>query len=305
MMYPIRSLAILIAGLFSAGCATQETLTKQTEPLSIQIERLDSVARMSDAAGQARYEAIGREIDNVKEVLKSVIERLGMNESELDKLAKAAQAAAVQAAESQAKLAERATQSELRLDELASDTKAVAKQSKEETARLLARANQAEARVDELASNQQYRLAKTEEQLAGLSAAVKEAIALAAQENIRINGKEAFSVLLTDDKTLYPINSPELGAQDIAKLTEMVGRLAGLDQDYHLEIQGHTDNIGTEDYNYELAKARAEVVKRYLHEQKGIRLSQMSVISYGANQPLDRSSNKNRRILIRTLVLKK
>ncbi len=336
MNFPIRKLAILIPILFSAGCATQEALTKQTEPLSAQLERLDSATRMSDATGQARFDAIGREIDTIKEVLKTVVERLGVNEAELGKLTKAMQAAAELAAESQIKLAERVSQSEMRLDELATESRgfvsqaeddlaklgervtqsemrldelkteagAVAERSEEEVARLLARASQAEARVDELASNQQNRLSETEEQLAGLSASVKEAMALAAQENIRINGKEAFTVTLTEDKTLYPINSPELGGQDIAKLTDMVGRLTALDQDYHIEIQGHTDNTGTEDYNYELAKARAEVVKRYLHEQKGLRLSQMSVISFGANQPLDRTSNKNRRIHLRVLVLK-
>lgn len=137
-----------------------------------------------------------------------------------------------------------------------------------------------------------------------LAAAVKDALALASQENIRINGKEAFSVLLTEDKTLYPINSPELGSQDVAKLDDLVGRLAKLDQDYHLEIQGHTDNIGTEDYNYELGKARADVVKRFLHEKRAISLSRMSVISFGAGSPADRNSSHNRRIAIRVLVLK-
>lgn len=137
-----------------------------------------------------------------------------------------------------------------------------------------------------------------------LSNSVKEALVLANQENIRINGKEAFTVSLTEDKTLYPINSPELGTQDAGKLDELVARLAKLDQDYHLEIQGHTDNIGTDDYNYELGKARADVVKRYLHDKKGILLSRMSVISFGATSPVDRSSNRNRRILIRVLVLK-
>ncbi len=149
------------------------------------------------------------------------------------------------------------------------------------------------------------RLTQAEQRLDGLSASVKEALALATQENIRINGKEAFTVSLTEDKTLYPINSPELGSQDAGKLDDLVGRLAKMDQEYHLEIQGHTDNIGTDDYNYELGKARADVVKRYLHEKKGVSLSRMSVISFGAANPVDRNSNHNRRILIRVLVLDK
>ena len=103
---------------------------------------------------------------------------------------------------------------------------------------------------------------------------------------------------------MYPLNSPELGLQDTAKLDDLAGRLAKLEQEYHLEIQGHTDDIGSEDYKYNLGKARADVVKRYLSEKKGISINQMSVISYGADKPLNPAGNNNRRIFIRVLVLK-
>jgi len=80
--------------------------------------------------------------------------------------------------------------------------------------------------------------------------------------------------------------------------------LTKLDQEYHLDIQGHTANNSTDDNNYSLGKARAEVVKRYLHEKLGISINRMSTISYGANKPLNDSNGQNRRIFIRVLVLK-
>jgi outer membrane protein OmpA-like peptidoglycan-associated protein len=147
------------------------------------------------------------------------------------------------------------------------------------------------------------RLRAAEDKLNTLSGLVHEALALAAKELFLANGKEAFSVMLTDDKVLYPQNDPNLDPRDVAKLSELAGKLAKLDQEYHLDIQGHTANTSTDDNNYSLGKARAEVVKRHLHEKQGISLSRMSTLSYGANKPLD-SGSGNRRIFIRVLVLK-
>lgn len=147
------------------------------------------------------------------------------------------------------------------------------------------------------------RLRAAEDKLNTLSGLVHEALALAAKELFLANGKEAFSVMLTDDKVLYPQNDPNLDPRDVAKLSDLAGKLAKLDQEYHLDIQGHTANTSTDDNNYSLGKARAEVVKRHLHEKQGISLSRMSTLSYGANKPLD-SGSGNRRIFIRVLVLK-
>ncbi len=149
----------------------------------------------------------------------------------------------------------------------------------------------------------EQRLRQAEAKLDTLSGLVQEALALAAKELFLANGREAFSVMLTDDKVLYPQNDPNLDLRDVAKLSDLAGKLAKLDQEYHLDIQGHTANTSTDDNNYSLGKARAEVVKRHLHEKQGISLSRMSTLSYGANKPLDNGSS-NRRIFIRVLVLK-
>jgi OOP family OmpA-OmpF porin len=146
------------------------------------------------------------------------------------------------------------------------------------------------------------RVATLERQVGVLSAQMKEALALANQEKIRQGGKEAFVVQLAEDRMLYPINRAQPAGPDMTKLDDLVQRLAGLGQDYHIEVQGHAENIGPDDYNYALAKARAEAVVRYLHEKKGIPLNWMSVISYGAGQPIDRYGQNNRRIVIRVLV---
>lgn len=160
-----------------------------------------------------------------------------------------------------------------------------------------------ETRMDKLADTLPQRVTQLELRLDELAQQVQGAVEMAAQHDIRRNGKVAFSIVLTEDRTMYPINLQFLGPRDRAQLDDLVKRVKEMGKDYHLEIQGHTDNTSVDDYNYLLGKARAEVVKRYLHEHGGIPLGWMSVISYGATQPLDSRSMGNRRIVIQTLVL--
>ena len=108
-------------------------------------------------------------------------------------------------------------------------------------------------------------------------------------------------VTLTDDKTLFPINSPTLGEKDMAQLDALAARVKAMGTWFHLQIQGHTDGFGSEDYNYELGRARAEVVKAYLNEKGGIPLLRMSVISYGASEAASYAGKSNRRIVVHVL----
>lgn len=53
----------------------------------------------------------------------------------------------------------------------------------------------------------------------------------------------------------------------------------------HVELAGHTDNIGFETYNLKLSKERAEVVRRALVE-KGIDEGRLTAQGYGSTQPV-------------------
>ena len=54
--------------------------------------------------------------------------------------------------------------------------------------------------------------------------------------------------------------------------------------DTDIEIQGHTDNVGTDDYNESLSKRRAGSVESYLIS-KGIANSRMKIVGYGESAP--------------------
>lgn len=271
----LAGMAILPLALV-AGCATQQEVSEQTGPIHQQLaameQAIQSAATTANAArdlalaNEARDAAQTRQLESLLAELRALQDR-------------------------QAAQAERLSQSEQRLGGLAGQ--AVGLQEKAavtaaHAAGLGERMTQAEMRLDELATQ------------------VREALAASSQDYIRLHGKVASTAVLTEDKTLYPINSPELGSGDRAKLDELAARLKAKEEDdYHLDIQGHTDNLGTDDYNYLLGKARAEVVKRYLHERGGIPLSRMSVISYGATRPAGATGLANRRIVVNVLVLEK
>jgi peptidoglycan-associated lipoprotein len=73
----------------------------------------------------------------------------------------------------------------------------------------------------------------------------------------------------------------------------------------NVQIEGHTDERGTNEYNYALGSRRAEAVRDYL-QSLGVDAGRMTTISYGEDLPLDPASNetawaKNRRAHIRIL----
>jgi outer membrane protein OmpA-like peptidoglycan-associated protein len=61
-------------------------------------------------------------------------------------------------------------------------------------------------------------------------------------------------------------------------------------------VAGHTDNVGEQDYNYELGQRRAKKVARYLVGKEGVDPLQVRVVSYGASRPIaDNSTSRGRR----------
>jgi outer membrane protein OmpA-like peptidoglycan-associated protein len=73
-----------------------------------------------------------------------------------------------------------------------------------------------------------------------------------------------------------------------------------------IEIEGHADNTGEASYNEQLGLERAEMVKRYLHEEHQVPLHKINVISYGETMPAAPNTTRagraqNRRVVVRVL----
>ncbi|MFN6038714.1 MAG: OmpA family protein, partial [Bacteroidota bacterium] len=67
-----------------------------------------------------------------------------------------------------------------------------------------------------------------------------------------------------------------------------------------IEIMGHTDDVGSDDYNLKLSQGRSESVMSYLVE-KGISANRLTAKVYGESKPIDKNESeegrsKNRRV---------
>jgi outer membrane protein OmpA-like peptidoglycan-associated protein len=68
---------------------------------------------------------------------------------------------------------------------------------------------------------------------------------------------------------------------ELNKLEKLLAENPGM----RIEIAGHTDKIGTSDFNIELSKRRANAVVNYLTD-KGIDARRLSSLGFGDTRPL-------------------
>jgi len=86
---------------------------------------------------------------------------------------------------------------------------------------------------------------------------------------------------------------------------EILSRIAGVlmtAEGFTIQVFGHTDDVGTDEYNQQLSERRAQSVSDYLVES-GINPEIISVRGYGKSQPLEDGSDpgsrqRNRRVEI-------
>jgi outer membrane protein OmpA-like peptidoglycan-associated protein len=115
-----------------------------------------------------------------------------------------------------------------------------------------------------------------------------------------------YEVVLTEDKGGFKFGKTKMPDEMQAQIDELVAKLKANPNGGYIEIEGHTDNVGTKDVNYKLGLERAEAVKRYLYENQQIPLHKINVISYGEEKPIAPNKTKdgraqNRRVVIKVL----
>ena len=103
----------------------------------------------------------------------------------------------------------------------------------------------------------------------------------------------------------FAFDSAKLTATDIAQLDKLVPVLSDPNAGFiGGVIEGHTDSVGTEEYNMGLSKRRAESVASYLHSQ-GVNLgNRFATEAFGESKPIASNDTaegraENRRVVIR------
>ena len=146
------------------------------------------------------------------------------------------------------------------------------------------------------------RIGKNESATAEASKTAQQALDRAIAAGKLAEGKFLYEAVLSDDKVKFGFDKAELADEAKAALGEMVAKLKADNRDVYIEIQGHTDNVGSEEYNMTLGEKRAEAVRRYLSQQ-GIALHRMSAISYGESEPVADNKTREGRAQNRRVVL--
>ena len=160
-------------------------------------------------------------------------------------------------------------------------------------------------RVDDVegqVESNQVRLDEHGRQIGEASRTAQEALERAIAAGKLAEGKFLYETVLSDDQVRFGFDKAELGDEAQAALDEFAAQLKTDNQDVFIEIQGHTDAVGSEDYNLELGEERAEAVRRYLN-QSGVPLHRMSVISYGESAPVASNDSRDSRAQNRRVVL--
>jgi len=119
--------------------------------------------------------------------------------------------------------------------------------------------------------------------------------------------KLVYEVTLSEDQGNFNFGKTDLPDPAKARLDQMIGELkATQGKDLYIEVEGHTDNVGSKEGNYELGMQRAEQVKKYLYMQLQVPLHKINVFSYGEDKPAAPNTTRegraqNRRVVVRVL----
>jgi outer membrane protein OmpA-like peptidoglycan-associated protein len=110
---------------------------------------------------------------------------------------------------------------------------------------------------------------------------------------------------LASSEVHFGFNEYDLTPDAKRSLDRLAGPLAE-DPNAIVEIRGHTDAVGSREYNYQLGEMRAESVARYLHKQFHVPLYRMTRVSYGEDalaQPTSETAREkaNRRVEVRIM----
>jgi peptidoglycan-associated lipoprotein len=165
---------------------------------------------------------------------------------------------------------------------------ATKKYVKQETGAVNTRVDEVQGQVEQA----QTRLNTHDKQIGEISQTAQDALRRAQEAGKLAEGKFLYETVLTDDKVKFGFDTSDLSPEGQAAIDEFAAKIKQDNKNVYVEIQGHTDNVGSEKYNEELGLLRAESVRRYLNQKQNFPLHRINVISYGESSPV--ADNKTR-----------
>jgi peptidoglycan-associated lipoprotein len=176
---------------------------------------------------------------------------------------------------------------------------ATKKYVKQETGAVDTRVTEVQGQVEQA----QTRLNTHEQKIGEISKTAQEALDRAQAAGKLAQGKFLYETVLTDEKVKFGFDTSDLSPEAQAALDQFADQIKQQNQNVYIEIQGHTDNVGSEKYNEELGMLRAESVRRYLNQKHNFPLHRINVISYGETAAVADNSTRQGRAQNRRVAL--
>jgi outer membrane protein OmpA-like peptidoglycan-associated protein len=288
--------------------AAREAVQTAEDARAITAKRLDEErqAKEREAAAQreAQAKAEAQAAEKAQLEAELAAERAAREKAEAD-AARAAALAQQQAAEAEAER-ERLAAAQAAQEKAEADAAKAAALAQQQQAEQQAQAAQAQAAAAKAAALEQAQAAEAEAERAREAAAQaeKEKAALRAQLLQQLNTilqtrDTARGLIVNMSDVLFDTASYTLkpaAREKLAKISGIVLAHPGL----NLKVEGHTDSVGSEEYNQELSQNRARAVRDFLIDQ-GVAGSAVTAQGFGKTQPVASNDTpegrqKNRRV---------
>jgi outer membrane protein OmpA-like peptidoglycan-associated protein len=230
--------------------------------------------------GYRIYDRLQRIEASVAELSERASDAVASSERALER-ATQAEAEAKAAAEGRA-LAEAETS---RAQESEASAKEEAQAAREDAATAHEQADAARAEAERIRREAEAELTRLQEALSKIAETHRTALGLVMN--------------LGEDSLKFDFDKADLKPEN----RELLSRIAGIlltSSDYTISVNGHTDDVGTEEYNQKLSERRAQAVRDYLVEA-GVSSDIMTVTGWGKTKPLVQGTSpearaKNRRV---------
>src|SRR6266851_6559072 len=259
------------------GKAAVESAARETTQTAEEA-RVMAVKQRAEDEAQAQASADKKAAEDREAKARADAEAEAKRRADAEAAQKQAEAARAEAEKMKAE-AEQAAAEAQRQKEEAEKAKAEAVAQQQALAAETAKAQQAAAQSEQLRQQADQMRQQAEKEKQELRARLLQ------QLNTILSTRDTARGLIANmSDVLFKTGSFELlpGARErLAKVSGIVLAYSGL----HLDIEGHTDSVGSDDYNQQLSEHRAQAVRDYFVQQ-GINQAALEAHGYGKSEPI-------------------
>lgn len=106
--------------------------------------------------------------------------------------------------------------------------------------------------------------------------------------------KDARGTIISMSDILFDVGKATL-TQDLKTNLAKIAGILTIYKDANVQVEGHTDNVGGEEYNQKLSEKRASNVMEFLTSPGGIAAARLTSVGYGFSKPIADNATKEGR----------